>query len=84
MIAAWLPATAPVEAVKVADVALAGTVTDAGTVRAERLELNVTMTPFVEAGWQRITVQALEELGPRLVGLHESAETDTGATSETV
>jgi hypothetical protein len=84
MVATWLPSTAAVEAVKVADVALAGTVTDAGIVRAERLELNVTMTPFVEARWLRITVQVLEELGPRLVGLHDIEETSPGATSATV
>jgi len=84
MVATWLPSTATVEAVKVVDVALAGTVTDAGIVRAERLELNVTMAPFVEARWLRFTVQVLEELGPRLVGLHDIEETSPGGTSATV
>jgi hypothetical protein len=61
MVATWLPSTAAVEAVKVADVALAGTLTDAGIVSAERFELNLTMTPLVEAGWLRTSVQVLEE-----------------------
>jgi hypothetical protein len=84
MVATWLSSTAAVEAVNVADVALPGTVTDAGTVRAERLEFNVRMTPFVEAGWLTITLQVLEERGPRLVGLHESEETSPEATRLTV
>jgi hypothetical protein len=84
MVATSLHSTAAVEAVKVADVALAGTLTDAGTVRAKRLEPKVTITPFVDADWLRITVQVLEELGPRLVGLHESEETSQEATRLTV
>jgi len=84
MVATWLQSIASVEAAKVVDVALAGTITDAGTVRADRLELKVTMTPFVAAGWPRLTVQVLEDLGPRLVGLHDSEETSPEATRLTV
>jgi hypothetical protein len=64
MAAIWVSCTIAAEAVKVADVAPAGTVTAAGTVRAERLALSVTTPPFVGPGWLRITVQVPEELGP--------------------
>jgi len=69
---------------KVADVAAAATVTDAGTVRLA-LELErPTLAPPVEAAWVRVTVQVLEELAPMLEGLQLSAETSTGATRLTM
>jgi hypothetical protein len=55
-------------------------VTDAGTVRAGFVLVSATVTPPAGAGWYRVTVQVLEELGPRLVGLQASEETSTGAT----
>ena len=51
-------------ALKVAVIAAAATVTEAGAVRVALVLV-------------RVTVQALEELGPRLVGLHVSDETNT-------
>ena len=65
---------------KVADVAAAATVTDAGTVRVELVLVSATVAPPVGATFVRVTVQVLEELGPRLVGLQASEETSVGAT----
>jgi hypothetical protein len=70
----------PVVALKVAVVAAASTVTDAGTVRVGLLLVRVTLAPPVGAAWVRVTVQVLVEFGPRLVGLQTSEETSTGAT----
>jgi hypothetical protein len=66
-------------AVKVAEVAVAATVTAAGTVRVALVLVRVTAAPPVGAAWVRVTVQVLDELGPRLVGLQTSEETSTGA-----
>ncbi len=70
---------AAVVAVKFAVVAPAATITDAGTVSVALVLVRVTMAPPVGAGWVRVTVQALEALGPRLVGLQASEKTSTGA-----
>ena len=75
-----LLAIVPVVTLKVADVDVAATVTDAGTVSVELEFERVTLAPPVGAGWVSVTVQVLEEFCPRLLGLQESAETDTGAT----
>ena len=71
---------AAVPALKVAVVAAAATVTDAGTVRVALVLLRVTLAPPVGAACVRDTVQVLDEFGPRLVGLQASEETSTGAT----
>jgi hypothetical protein len=84
MVAVELLAMAAVVTVKVADVAAAATVTEAGTVNVA-LELeSVTLAPPVGAAWVRVTVQVLEELAPMLAGLQASDETSTGATRLTV
>jgi hypothetical protein len=73
--------TATVAALKVAEIAAAATVTDAGTVRVGLVLVRVTVTVApVGAAWVRVTVHELEELGPRLVGLQTSEETSAGAT----
>ena len=77
-------AMAVVVALKVADVAVAATITDAGTVRVELVLDRVTMAPPVGAALLRLTVQVLEALGPRLAGAQASAETTTGATRLTL
>ena len=69
---------AAVVALKVVDVAAAATVTEAGTVRVALVFVRVTLAPPARAGWVKVTVQELDELGPRLVGLHVSEETSTG------
>jgi len=78
-----LPMVAVV-ALKVADVAAAATVTDAGTVSFALEFERVTLAPPVGAAWVRVTVQVLEELAPMLAGLQLIAETSTGATRLTV
>jgi hypothetical protein len=78
-----LLAMAAVVALKVADMAAAATVTDAGAVSVELVLVRVTAAPPVGAAWVSVTVQVLEALGPRLVGLQASEETST-ATRLTV
>jgi len=75
---------AAVVAMKLADAAAAGTVTDGGTVRVELVLVRVTIAPPAGAGLVNETVQVLEELGPRLLGLQASEETRTKATRVTV
>ena len=69
-----------VVALKLTPVAAGATVTDPGTVSVAFVLVRVTVAPLVGAGWVRVTVQVLEELGPRLVGLQAREETSTGAT----
>jgi len=73
----------PLVALKVADVAAAATVTEAGTVRVELVLVRVTLAPPVGAACVKVTVQVVEEFCPRLVGLQASEETSTGATKLT-
>ena len=67
-------------ALKVAVVAPAATVTDAGTVSEALLLASVTLEPPAGAVWVRVTVQVLTALCPRLVGLQTTPETSTGAS----
>ncbi len=60
------------------------TVTDAGTVSSALLLDSVTLDPPVGAVCVSVTVQVLTALCPRLVGLHETEDTNTGACSEIV
>jgi hypothetical protein len=71
---------APAVAVKVAVVAPESTVTEAGTVSRELLLASATADPPAGAVWLRVTVQVLEALWPRLVGLHATPETTTDET----
>jgi hypothetical protein len=71
-------------AVKVAVVAAAATVTDAGTVSVVFVLVSVTNAPPPGATLVNVTVQVLEAFGPRLVGLQASDDTRTGATRLTV
>jgi hypothetical protein len=75
-----LLATVVVVALNVAAVAAAATVTDVGTVSVPFVFVNVTTAPPVGAACVRVTVQVLEAFGPKLVGLHPSDDTNTGAT----
>ena len=68
----------------VAEVAVAATVTDAGTVRVALLFVRLTLAPPVGAGCVSITVQVLDEFCPRLLGLHDKVDTKTGATRLTL
>jgi hypothetical protein len=71
---------AVVVALKVAVVAVAATVTDTGTVSVPFVFVSATTAPPVGAACVSVTVQVLEAFGPRLVGLHASVDTKTGAT----
>ena len=76
--------TAVVVALKVAVVAAAATVTEAGTVSVALVFVRVTSAPPAGAALVSVTVQELEAFRPRLVGLHASDDTRTGATKVTV
>jgi hypothetical protein len=76
--------TAVVVATKLAPLAPAGIVTDAGTVSVEFVLVRVTLIPPLGAGAVSVIVHMLEEFGPRLAGLQDSGETSMGATSSTV
>ncbi len=73
-----------VVALKVAVVAVAATVTDAGTVSVAFVFVSATLAPPAGADCVKVTVQVLEAFCPRLVGLHTSDDTSTGATRLTV
>ena len=70
----------PTVALKVADVLLAGTVTDAGTVSAGLLLESPTAVPPFGAAWLRVTVHVLAAPELTLVGLQAKVETSVGAT----
>jgi hypothetical protein len=76
--------TAPSVAAKVFDIVPAPTVTDAGTGTVLVLLLSVTAAPPTGATLESVTVQVLVVAGLRLVGLHASDVTVTGATREIV
>jgi hypothetical protein len=84
MVAVELLLMVAVVTLKVADVAAAATVTDAGTVNVALEFARVTLAPPVGAAWVRVTVQVLEELAATLEGLQVNVETSTGATRLTV
>ena len=84
MEAFWLLGMVVVVALKLADVAAAATVIEAGTVRLVLALLNVTAAPPVDAGWVRVMVQAEDAFGPRVVGVQTSEETSNGATKPMV
>ena len=71
-------------ALKIAVVAPAVTVTEAGTVRETLLLASATLDPPVGAACVRVTVQVLMALCPRLVGLQATPETKTGASRPTL
>jgi hypothetical protein len=58
----------------------AATVTEAKTVSEALLLASVTVDPPAGAVCVRVTVQPLTALCPRLVGLHTTPDTSTGAS----
>jgi len=84
IVALWLEAMVVVLTVNVPVVAAAATVIEAGTVRTRFELVRVTAAPPVGAGCVSVTVQVLEAFCPRLLGLQASADTSTGAASDTV
>ena len=71
----------PATALNVADVAPAATLTEAGVVSNELLTETATLTPPAGAGSRMVTVQVLVVPDVRLVGLHCTDATVTGATT---
>jgi hypothetical protein len=65
---------AAVVALNAAEMAPAATAMEPGTVSAELLLKRVTVAPPVGAAAESVTVQALEEFGPKLVGLQTRVE----------
>ena len=76
--------TVPVVTVNVPVVAVAATVTDAGTVSVALLFVKLMLAPPAGAGWVSVTVQVLDELCPKLLGLHDRLDISTGAIRLTV
>ena len=70
-------AMAAVVALKVAVMAAAATVTDAGAVSVALVLVRVTRAPPVGAALVKVTVQVLEAFGPRVAGRQASEETST-------
>jgi hypothetical protein len=72
-------------AVKVAVVAVAGTVTEAGSVRTLAMPPEMATTaPPVGAALLKVTVQVVLALEARVVAVHWRAEISAGATNEIV
>jgi hypothetical protein len=80
-VALWLLARLVVVALKVAVVAAAGTVAEAGTDRAGALLDSVTAAPPMGAALLKATVQVEDALAPRVAGVQTSDCTGTEATS---
>lgn len=76
----WVAVTVPAVAVKVAELEAAGTVTDAGTVRAELADDKVTAEPPLGAARFRTSVQFAVADGGKLDGLQAKELTVTVAT----
>jgi hypothetical protein len=75
----------PAVAVKVVEVAPAGTVTEAaGTGNSALLLERETAVPPAGAALFKVMVQLLDALDPTVVGLQANEDTSTGATSPTV
>jgi hypothetical protein len=69
----------PAAALKVAVVAPAVTVTDAGTLSRALLLPSVTVEPPAAAACVNVTVQVLAPLCPNMAGLHVRPDTSAGA-----
>jgi hypothetical protein len=81
-VAVWLDFTVPAVAVKLAEVAPAGTVTEAGTDRAELLDESVTVAPPAGAACDSVTAQVEVPPEVTVVGVHCAASVvDPGATA---
>jgi hypothetical protein len=69
MVAAWVVVSVPAVAMKLAELAPAGTATDAGIVSRALLSDSVTVVPE-EADWFKLTVQVVEAPEATVPGLH--------------
>jgi hypothetical protein len=71
----WDVVTEPLVAVNVADVAVAGTVADAGTGNAALFDARATTLPPVGAAWFNVTVHVVEAPDVTLAGVHATDDT---------
>lgn len=81
MVALWLEETVPAAAVKLAVVALAVTLTDAGTLTVDVLDEMFTLAPPLGAAVESVTVQVLLPFDDNMLGTHWTDERLVGATS---
>jgi hypothetical protein len=78
-VAVWSETNAPVLALNVAEVTLAAMLTEEGTLNAEGALSESVTTVLLVVGFDRVAVQVLKVLGPRVVGAQASEETSTAA-----
>ena len=83
-VAVWSEASAPVLAVKVAEVALAATLTEEGTVKTDGALLVSVTTVLLVTDFDRVTVQVVLALEARVVAAHCRVESDRQGLSESV
>ena len=76
--------TAAVDTLKVAEVAEAATVADAGTVKAGLVFASVMTAPPVGALCDKVTVQMADAFAPRVADAHDNEDTVTGTAKPTV
>ena len=69
-VAVWSETRVPVLAVNVAEVALAATLTEAGTVNRDEALLESVTTVLLVADFDRVTVQVVLALEARLAAAH--------------
>ena len=78
MVTVWSATSGPVLALNVAEVALAGTVTEEGTVRADGALLESTTTVLPAEDFDKVTVQVVLALEARVAAAHCREESVTG------
>src|ERR1039458_2748466 len=83
-VAVWSESSAPVLAVNVAAVALAATLTEAGTVNWDGALLESVTTVLLVADFDRVTVQVVLALEARLAAAHCSEDMVGRVASESV
>jgi hypothetical protein len=83
-VALELPVSAAVVTLNVPEVADAAIASEEGTVNAGLVFDRAMLAPPAGPACDRVTVQVLDEFGPRLVGLQVSEDTSTGAPRATV
>ena len=82
MMAVWFDVKLPAVALKVAEMAPAATVTDAGTVTTAVLLLRPTAAPPFGAAWVKVTVQVVVLPEPSVPGVHVTEITPAPARTE--
>ena len=83
-VADWSDATVPVLAVKVAEVALAATLTEGGTVKTDGALLVIVTAVLLVTDFVRVTVQVVLALEARVVAVHCRVEMAGRVVNESV